>query len=141
MSESIVYNIDCMEYMRTLPDKAFDLAVVDPPYGDGNGGSAKRFGGMFGDVYGVNTRAHVADAQERERERETAHRSITDSAEDSISTRVARTGGTWAAKFGKKSWRGMLPQRRSIFKSFSASHANRLFGAETIFPCRRRAVF
>lgn len=28
-----VYNIDCMEYMRTLPDKAFDLAVVDPPYG------------------------------------------------------------------------------------------------------------
>ena len=26
-------NVDCMEYMRTLPDKAFDLAVVDPPYG------------------------------------------------------------------------------------------------------------
>jgi site-specific DNA-methyltransferase (adenine-specific) len=24
---------DCMEYMRGLPDKAFDLAVVDPPYG------------------------------------------------------------------------------------------------------------
>ena len=23
---------DCMEYMRTLPDKAFDLAIVDPPY-------------------------------------------------------------------------------------------------------------
>jgi site-specific DNA-methyltransferase (adenine-specific) len=22
-----------MEYMRTLPDKAFDLAIVDPPYG------------------------------------------------------------------------------------------------------------
>ena len=27
--------IDCMEYMATLPDKAFDLAVVDPPYGIG----------------------------------------------------------------------------------------------------------
>ena len=26
-------NIDCMEYMATLPDKAFDLAIVDPPYG------------------------------------------------------------------------------------------------------------
>lgn len=26
-------NVDCMEYMATLPDKAFDLAVVDPPYG------------------------------------------------------------------------------------------------------------
>lgn len=136
MSESIVYNMDCMEYMRTLPDKAFDLAVVDPPYGDGNGGSAKRFGGMFGAVYGENTRAHVADAHERERERETARRSITDSAEDSTSTKVNQT--KWAAK---KSWRGMLPQGRSIFKSFSASHATRSFGAETIFLCRRRAVF
>lgn len=26
-------NIDCMEYMTGLPDKAFDLAIVDPPYG------------------------------------------------------------------------------------------------------------
>lgn len=26
-------NIDCMSYMATLPDKAFDLAIVDPPYG------------------------------------------------------------------------------------------------------------
>ncbi len=24
-----------MEYMKTLPDKAFDLAIVDPPYGIG----------------------------------------------------------------------------------------------------------
>ncbi len=31
-------NIDCMEYMRTLPDKAFDLAIVDPPYGIGMDG-------------------------------------------------------------------------------------------------------
>ena len=30
---NIAYNIDCMEYMRTLPENAFDLAVVDPPYG------------------------------------------------------------------------------------------------------------
>ncbi len=26
-------NIDCMEYMATQPDNAFDLACVDPPYG------------------------------------------------------------------------------------------------------------
>lgn len=26
-------NIDCMVYMAGLPDKAFDLAIVDPPYG------------------------------------------------------------------------------------------------------------
>ena len=30
-------NIDCMEYMATLLDKAFDLAIVDPPYGIGFG--------------------------------------------------------------------------------------------------------
>lgn len=29
---------DCMEYMATLPDKAFDLAIVDPPYGIGENG-------------------------------------------------------------------------------------------------------
>jgi len=26
-------NIDCMEYMKDVPDKYFDLAIVDPPYG------------------------------------------------------------------------------------------------------------
>ena len=31
--KSEVYNIDCLEYMRQLPDKAFDLAIADPPYG------------------------------------------------------------------------------------------------------------
>lgn len=37
---------DCMEYMRTLPDKAFDLAIVDPPYGSAN--SDFKGGGRFG---------------------------------------------------------------------------------------------
>lgn len=32
---NIVYHVDCMEYMKTLPDRFFDLAVVDPPYGCG----------------------------------------------------------------------------------------------------------
>ena len=31
-------NTDCMLYMATLPDKAFDLAIVDPPYGIGMDG-------------------------------------------------------------------------------------------------------
>lgn len=30
-----LYNIDCMEGMKEFPDKFFDLAVVDPPYGGG----------------------------------------------------------------------------------------------------------
>ena len=33
MPISEVYNTDCMEYMKSIPDKFFDLAIVDPPYG------------------------------------------------------------------------------------------------------------
>lgn len=29
---NVAYNMDCMEAMRKMPDKCFDLAVVDPPY-------------------------------------------------------------------------------------------------------------
>lgn len=32
---SETYNQDCMEAMAEMPDKAFDLAIVDPPYGIG----------------------------------------------------------------------------------------------------------
>lgn len=32
-----LYNCDCMEAMREYPDKYFDLAIVDPPYGSGGG--------------------------------------------------------------------------------------------------------
>ena len=35
-------NCDCMEYMATVPDKYFDLAIVDPPYGIGMSNSNKR---------------------------------------------------------------------------------------------------
>lgn len=53
MSESTTYNVDCMEYLRTVPDKHFDLACVDPPYGGGgydnefHGAVVGRFGGRF----------------------------------------------------------------------------------------------
>ena len=52
--------MDCMEAMKQFPDKYFDLAVVDPPYGISItsrhrereretrmvGGDARPFGGM-----------------------------------------------------------------------------------------------
>jgi site-specific DNA-methyltransferase (adenine-specific) len=65
-------NCDCLQYMQTLPDKAFDLAIVDPPYGDANSGDFDkergRFGGRF-DRYEIKN------------------------------TPVARTGGTWSQKY------------------------------------------
>lgn len=36
------YNVDCMDLMKEIPDKYFDLAIVDPPYGIGVDG---RIGG------------------------------------------------------------------------------------------------
>ena len=32
------YNMDCMEGMKEFPDKYFELAIVDPPYGIGETG-------------------------------------------------------------------------------------------------------
>ena len=41
--ESKTYNMDCMKYMREIPDRFFELAVVDPPYG--LGAASRRVGG------------------------------------------------------------------------------------------------
>ena len=48
MLESGFYLMDCMDGMKEFPDGFFDLAIVDPPYGDGGqkiGGV--RFGQRF----------------------------------------------------------------------------------------------
>jgi site-specific DNA-methyltransferase (adenine-specific) len=36
--------MDCMELLRDTPDKAYDLAIVDPPYGIGAGGEGFKNG-------------------------------------------------------------------------------------------------
>ena len=46
------YNMDCMAGMKEFPDGFFDLAIVDPPYGDateeqGDEPTWERFGGRF----------------------------------------------------------------------------------------------
>ena len=85
MMEPGFYNMDCMTAMKDFPDKFFDLAVVDPPYGD-CGGVAEyynktRFGGRF-DRYIVD---HLHSSQRKN---------------------VERTGRQWASKYGSKiiSW-------------------------------------
>ena len=49
--------MDCIEYMRSLPDNAFDIAVCDPPYGKGNddnlvGGGSDRDSKSTSDLQG-----------------------------------------------------------------------------------------
>ena len=40
------YQADCLEAMAEMPDKAFELAIVDPPYGIGE--NASRGGHKYG---------------------------------------------------------------------------------------------
>ncbi|MBD5195437.1 MAG: site-specific DNA-methyltransferase [Bacteroidales bacterium] len=48
-----LYNGDCMEYLRILPDNAFELAIVDPPYSKANG-NVERTGGTWAAKYGTS---------------------------------------------------------------------------------------
>ena len=68
MAESLTFNMDCMEAMKQFPDKYFDLAVVDPPYGDASSQTVNverereqkpwnRFGGRFDKYKTEQTRA------------------------------------------------------------------------------------
>jgi site-specific DNA-methyltransferase (adenine-specific) len=44
---SRVYLMDCMDFLAQVPDKAFDLAVVDPPYGIGEDGKSNHSRGCL----------------------------------------------------------------------------------------------
>ena len=35
IGKATLHNMDCMAFMRMLPDKAFELAITDPPYFEG----------------------------------------------------------------------------------------------------------
>lgn len=140
-------NRDCMEAMREFPDNYFDLAIVDPPYGDGSQTvnverereresrpQYIRFGGRF-DKYkcsegGVARQTEISPRytiSERIVENRTEHGAM-------------RTGGQWAAKYAKKSLRGMLRRNRNILTSCFASHVIRLYGEEIISRCLRQGV-
>jgi site-specific DNA-methyltransferase (adenine-specific) len=48
--KNIVYNCDCMEFMKTCQDKKYDLAICDPPFFSGpnksnfyKGGNGKKY--------------------------------------------------------------------------------------------------
>ena len=50
-----LYLIDCMEGMKQFPDKYFELAIVDPPYGIGiNHNMGRRKGDKHSDYKKVN---------------------------------------------------------------------------------------
>ena len=137
-------NRDCMDAMKEFPDNFFDLAIVDPPYGDGSQTvnverererAYNRFGGRF-DKYknpggGVAWQAEIPPRY-TDRER---------TADNRTEHGVTRIGCGWARKYTKKSFRGMLRRNKSILVSCFASHAIRSYGVETISHYHRPAVF
>lgn len=42
-----IYNMDCMEVMKSLPDNSIDLIATDPPYPTMARGSSGNSGGML----------------------------------------------------------------------------------------------
>ena len=42
-----LYNVDCMEAMKEIPDGYFQLAIVDPPYGIGESGKKNKSRGRL----------------------------------------------------------------------------------------------
>lgn len=116
------YNMDCMQGMAQFPDGYFDLAVVDPPYG-GAGNVFKcsdktRFGGRF------------------DRYRSTAP-AVQNLAGGGYS--ITRTGGAWAAKYGKKiiAWDN-APRPEYFDELFRVSKQQIIWGGNyfDLPPCR-----
>ena len=110
MSESITFNEDCIAGMKRYPDGFFSLAVVDPPYGSGADDETEHRNqrGRFDryNNHALDRSQSLNVERERERERRTGDRRITDLETQeaySSGTSVTRTGGTWAEKYGKKS--------------------------------------
>ena len=104
------YNMDCMEAMRQFPDQFFDLAVVDPPYGDA-GSEFVRGGVRFGQRF---------DRYLEPVRRDLYHMGSSAPEEPGPSNTV------------KKSLRGTLPRINRTLTNCSASHETRSSGGQLL---------
>lgn len=117
MAQSLAFNMDCMEAMKEFPDKFFDLAVVDPPYGGGakdtylHGAFDGRFGGK-GSCF-------------------EKYRKI----------KATRTGGTWAAKYETKISEWDVAPDNEYFTELERISKNRIIWGATTSSCRLHGAF
>ena len=130
--KSEAFNMDCLEYMRTLPDNAFDLAVCDPPYGDG---LHAEDGGGKGWFTKYNQKAPESEynksrSQTVQVEREREAQPLWQSGEQVREVQaVTRTGGTWAERYGKKiiAW-DVAPEKEYFDQIFRVSRNQIIWG-------------
>lgn len=100
-----LYHGDCMDYMCDIPDKHFDLAIVDPPYGGGAsdeclGKKRGRFGGWF----------------------------------DKYDIKATRTGGGYADKYDKKIQHWDIAPGQTYFDELFRVSKNQIIWGGNYFP-------
>lgn len=133
------HNMDCMDGMKEIPDKFFDLAIVDPPYGDGGGtgqgvnasadgltatATIPRGGGWHG-----KQKYHLGASSTKELPKTRRNMGLCE-----LEERGRRN-------MQKKSLRGTLPRTNRTLTSCFASHVTKSFGAGIILTCRRQDAF
>ena len=120
--KSDVFNMDCVEYMLTLPDNFFDIAICDPPYGDADSGDFQ-----FGENTSTSNRLrfHGGDRWERYYK----------------PTGIHTQGGTWSKKYYKDKdgdlknidW-DVAPQQEFFDELFRVSKNQVIWGWELFLP-------
>ena len=137
---SEVFNMDCVEYMRTLPDNYFDIAICDPPYGDADSGNFHLGGAVWRQVRplqavdcdstmatdGTVTRSHklpppiTATSQLESTHRAERGRQSTDTRQSRLRRQIQPLfGGGYKLTASYNALTGILPHRRSFSMSFS----------------------
>ena len=101
------YNMDCLEGMKQFPDKYFDLAIVDPPYGGAGKDAEETFNGAIQGRFGGRFEKYI----------------------DNGKIDAARTGGTWASKYGKSinNW-DIAPSKEYFEELFRVSKNQIIWG-------------
>ena len=149
---NVAYNRDCMDVMREYPDGYFDLAVVDPPYGDAlqivhverereprratdhlsssrRKDEQQRMESIRAEIRPIQTPSG-SDSTGEARTRTTHGTNTSDPKRGGRS----RTGGTWASKYGKKiiSW-DVAPKQEYFEELFRVSR-NQIIWGGNYFP-------
>ena len=126
---NIAYNEDCLAAMRKMPDKAFDLAVVDPPYGGG----------------ATHTHTHTPRSSEELQTMSITKPHASGKGLNATLT-VSRTGGTWATKYQRERRKrtmcviGTLHRQQNTLTNSPAFPKTKSSLGLTTLACRRQGA-
>ena len=121
---SEVFNMDCVEYMRTLPDNHFDIAICDPPYGDADIGNFHLGGAVWGLVRPLQAATNYPPHQQQADWNPHTRRNLGDKVPTPVNHayggRFSRYSGGYKLTANFNVLTGMLPHHRSSSMNFSA---------------------